>query len=208
MVLHFSNRVFFCKSGFAKIKNIHLKSKTHIGNVGRRYHESGGLESRCFYSIRGAIYLKPVIISSPSSRDLRSSRAAQYIALAVFIREHDSHMHVVSCFLFMLSRPPVIYVCVFASRVPRACLVCLSYRSAFGAIIGFKCVFASCVPRAWLVCLFLCFCVCLARPASRFNDEAIKPSPSSWAARRYVDRYNLPGLHSMAEGGGYQRSGL
>ena len=173
------------------------------------------------------------IISSPSVslalhvvREQRSPRV---------IREHDSHIvscfclclalpffHVVTCLCVCLARPAsmfgllvipfrvrshyVIDVCVFASRVPRACLVCVSYRSAFGAIMLFVFVFVSRVPRASLVCLFV-FASRVPRATDRFNDEAVKPSPYSWAARRYADRYNLPGLHSMAECGGYQRSG-
>jgi hypothetical protein len=70
------------------------------------------------------------------------------------------------CLLVLPASHDVIYVCVFASRVPRACLVCLSYRSAFGAIMVFMCV---CLARsASMVCFwFACFMfLCLPR-ASR-----------------------------------------
>jgi hypothetical protein len=114
------------------------------------------------------------IISSPSVslalHVVREQRSPRVLSASMIHISFRVFVYALRCLSFMS-----LHVCVFASRVPRACLACLSYRSAFGAIMLLMFV---CLPRAsrehvWFACPTvprsepLCYlCLCLSR-ASR-----------------------------------------
>ena len=166
MVLQNSKTIIlFCKSGFAKIKNKNFEIKTHTSEMWVDGITNRAASNPDVLFDSSCLYLKPVIISSPSSRDLRSSRAAQYIALAVFA----SMIHICMsfrvfclCFLVLLlfmfvclpraSREHVWFACPTVPRSEPLLDLNVCLPRAFREHGWFACfyvfVFASRVPRA------------------------------------------------------------
>jgi hypothetical protein len=135
--------------------------KTLIGNVGRRYHESGNIGHKrspiicsCCYLFRMLLYIDHISNASHYFVTLRQSRATCSSRAAQSSRYPRAWFTYRFVFLFM---PCAAFLSC------RYMFVCLPRASR--EHVRFAC---HTVPRSEPLC-YWCLCVCLARPASMFG---------------------------------------
>ena len=139
--------------------------KTLIGNVGRRYHESGNIGHKrspiicsCCYLFRMLLYIDHISNASHYFVTLRQSRATCSSRAAQSSRYPRAWFTYRFVFLFMPCAAFLscryMFVCLPRASREHVWFACPTVPRS--EPLWYLCVFASRVPRAWLVCWLVC----------------------------------------------------